>query len=101
MKTELQLSKNPREPGLLTCKLWLHRERDLDQTVKNGKNKITTKTIRPEEGVVAGAGEKAQWLGVLVAPTEDLGSVPSAHSRYLSTICSSSSKESSAHFWPP
>ena len=46
------------------------------------------------------AGEMTKWLRPLAALEGDLGSVPSTHSRRLTTTYNSSSWGSSALFWP-
>ena len=45
--------------------------------------------------------EMAQQLGLIAALAEDLSSLPSAHARWLTASSNSSSKGSSALFWPP
>jgi hypothetical protein len=65
----------------------IHREtlsqKTKDKTKKKKKNKKKKKKKK------RGAGETAQWLRVLTALPEDLGSIPSAP-----TVCNSSSRGS-------
>lgn len=42
----------------------------------------------------------AQWLRTPAALLEDLCSIPSNHTKKLTTTCNSSSKRSDDFFWP-
>jgi hypothetical protein len=53
-----------------------------------------------QKKIEVGTGGMAQWLRALIAPAEDPSSISNTHTRWLTTICNSSSRRSGAFSWP-